>query len=160
MLKSGLFVAAVALSLVACGGEGTSASPSGSAAAKAPTSAKPADSAKPTTTAAGTADGSAAPADSAAAVGDVSPEMTAFLKELDGTDDGVKKALKKVAKPGLDDKDMDMYTLHEAKVIKVDKKSDKQTCYDFEAKAGMMVYTYGVCWEGGKIVSVEDKGSK
>jgi hypothetical protein len=158
MLKSGLFVAAVALSLVACGGEGTTAAGSGSAAAKAPTSAKPADSAKPATT--GAATGSAAPADSAAAAGDVSPEMQAFLKELDGTDDGVKKALKKVAKPGLDDKDMEMYTLREAKVIKTDKKSDKQTCYDFEAKAGMMVYTYGVCWEGGKIVAVEDKGSK
>jgi hypothetical protein len=147
---------AVCLSLVGCGGGGSSGAPSGSAAAKTAPSNKPADSAKP---AAG--GDSAKPAESAAApAADVSPEMAAFLKELDGTDDGVKKALKKVAKPGLDDKDMEMYTLKDAKVIKTDKKSDKQTCYDFEAKAGMMVYTYGVCWEGGKIVSVEDKGSK
>jgi hypothetical protein len=35
------------------------------------------------------------------------------------------------------------------------------TCYDFEAQAGMMTYTfYGVCWEGGKIVSVEKQDSK
>ncbi len=105
---------------------------------------------------------SAKPAESAAApAADVAPEMAAFLKELDGSDDGVKKALAKVAKPGLDSKDMEMYTLKEAKVIKTDKKSDKMTCYDFEAKAGMMTYTfYGVCWEGGKIVSVEKQDSK
>lgn len=155
MHKTGLWIAAAALSLAACGGEGTTAAGSGSAA-KAPASAKPADSAKPATTTAASTTTTA----SAAPAGDVSPEMEAFLKELDGSDDGVKKALKKVAKPGLDDKDMEMYTLKEAKVIKTDKKSDKQTCYDFEAKAGMMVYTYGVCWEGGKIVSVEEKGSK
>lgn len=155
-MKKILLSVAACLSLAACGGEATPTTGSGSAAAKAPASAKPADSAKP-------AAASAAPADSAAAApaGDVSPEMAAFLKELDGTDDGVKKALKKVAKPGLDDKDMTMYTLKDAKVIKTDKKSDKMTCYDFEAAAGMMTYTfYGVCWEGGKIVSVEKMDSK
>ena len=148
---------AACLALAGCGGGGSSGAPSGSAAAKAAPSNKPADSAKP---AAG--GDSAKPAESAAApAADVSPEMAAFLKELDGTDDGVKKALKKVAKPGLDDKDMEMYTLKDAKVIKTDKKSDKMTCYDFEAAAGMMTYTfYGVCWEGGKIVSVEKQDSK
>jgi hypothetical protein len=149
-----LCFAALALSLAACGGDGSTPAASGSA--KPATSAKPGDSAKPAATGTGAATGSAA-----APAGDVSPEMAAFLKELDGSDDGVKKALKKVAKPGLDDKDMTMYTLREAKVIKTDKKSDKMTCYDFEAQAGMMTYTfYGVCWEGGKIVSVEKQDSK
>ncbi len=146
---------ALCVSLAACGGEATTTSASGSAA-------KAAGSAKPAASAPASAAASAKPAESAAAPpADVSPEMAGFLKELDGSDDGVKKALKKVAKAGLDDKDMSMYTLKEAKVIKTDKKSDKQTCYDFEAAAGMMTYTFhGVCWEGGKIVSVEKMSSK
>ena len=54
---------------------------------------------------------------------------------------------------------MGMYDMHDAKVVKMEKK-DKQTCYDFDANAGMMFYTYEVCWEAGKIVAAKEKGSK
>ncbi|MBL9020912.1 MAG: hypothetical protein JNL21_01880 [Myxococcales bacterium] len=138
----------VTLCLAACGGD--PASSASSASAKPAGSAKPADTAKPAESAKPTE--SAKPADAPA---DVIPEMAEFMKMLDGSDDGASKAVKKFGKAGIDSKELSDYTLREPKILKTEKKSDKVTCYDFEAKAGMMVDTFeGVCWEGGKIVSV------
>jgi hypothetical protein len=156
MIKNTISLVAVALALVACGDTGGGAA-SGSAAAKPATSTKPAASTKVADTAK-PAD-SAKPADTAAAAVEVAPEMKEFLDGFKGTSKDVEASLKKHAKAGLDDKDMDMYDLKEPKVIKSDKK-DKQVCYDFEAAAGMTTRTYAVCWEGNKIVAVEDKGMK
>lgn len=89
-------------------------------------------------------------------MGDVLPEMVAFLAMLDGSDDCVPRALRKHGKNTLDDKDMSMYMLRDARVVATDEKSDTKTCYDFEAQGGSVTYTFeGVCWEGGKIVSVK-----
>jgi hypothetical protein len=88
-----------------------------------------------------------------------SPEMTAFMADFKGKSSDIKAALAKHGKEGLDGKDMDMYDMTAPKVIKEEKKG-AATCYDMEAKAGMTTRTYGVCWEGGKISTVEDKGMK
>ena len=89
-----------------------------------------------------------------------SPEMTAFMGDLKGKADDVSAALTKyAANDSLDKKDMDMYDLSDAKVTVCEKKDGKEWC-TFEAKAGMTVRTYTLCWEGGKITSVEDKGMK
>lgn len=85
----------------------------------------------------------------------VSPEMEAFMKQLTGTSDAVGAALTGNGVEGLDTKDMGMYELKEATVVSADK-----DCYTMEAAAGMTVRTYVLCWEGGKIKSIEDKGMK
>lgn len=85
----------------------------------------------------------------------VAPEMEAFMKLLDGNSDNVAAALTQYGMAELDKKDMDMYNLEKAKVVSADK-----DCYTMEAGAGMTVRTYVLCWEAGKIKSVEDKGMK
>ena len=85
----------------------------------------------------------------------VAPEMDAFMKQLNGTSDNVAAALNQYAMPELDRKDMDMYNLEKAKVVSADKE-----CYTMEAGAGMTIRTYVLCWEGGQIKSIEDKGMK
>ncbi|MFY9307673.1 MAG: hypothetical protein WAQ28_01365 [Bacteroidia bacterium] len=85
----------------------------------------------------------------------VAPEMEAFMKQLNGTSDNVAAALNQYGTPELDRKDMDMYNLENAKVISADKE-----CYTMEAGAGMTVRTYVLCWEAGKIKSVEEKGMR
>ena len=84
-----------------------------------------------------------------------SPEMDAFMKMLDGHSATVKTALAQYGAPGLDNKDMDMYDLKDAKCTACDK-----DCCTMEAASGMTTRTYVLCWEGGKIKSVEDKGVK
>lgn len=85
----------------------------------------------------------------------VAPEMETFMKQLNGKADQVSAALTQYGKEGLDTKDMDMYDLEKAKVVSADK-----DCYTMEAGAGMTIRTYVLCWEGGKIKSVEDKGMR
>lgn len=85
----------------------------------------------------------------------VSPEMEAFMKQLNGTSENVAAALAQYGTPELDKKDMDMWNLQDAKVVSSDK-----DCYTMEAGSGMTVRTYTLCWEGGKIKSIEDKGVK
>jgi hypothetical protein len=86
---------------------------------------------------------------------EASPEMTGFLGKFDGKSASVEAALKELGAEGLDSKDMGMYDLTDPKVV-----AREGDCYDFEAGAGMTIRTYRVCWEGGKIKSVEDKGMR
>ena len=90
---------------------------------------------------------------------DVSPEMTAFLAGIKGKSTDVEAALKANGVEGLDSKDMGMYDLSSPKVTATKKDGDK-TCYTFDAKAGMTTRTYDVCWTGGKISEVADKGMR
>lgn len=87
---------------------------------------------------------------------EASPEMTAFLAKFDGTDAAVTAALKEFgATEEVHDDDMGMYTLGEPKVVAKD-----GDCFSFEAKAGMTIRTYNVCWAEGKIAKIEDKGMR
>lgn len=88
-----------------------------------------------------------------------SAEMKAFLAPFNGDYKAVKASLGAHGAAGLDDKDMDIMNLAEPKVTAAEVKGGRQ-CYTFEAKAGIMVRTYGVCWANGKIVAVEDKGMR
>ena len=90
---------------------------------------------------------------------EVSPEMTAFLAGIKGKSTDVEAALKASGVDGLDTKDMGMYDLSSPKVTATRKDGDK-TCYTFDAKAGMTTRTYDVCWTGGKISEVVDKGMR
>jgi hypothetical protein len=90
---------------------------------------------------------------------DVSPEMQAFLAGIKGKSSDVEGALKAHGAEGLDTKDMGMYDLSSPKVTGTKKDGDK-TCYTFDAKAGMTTRTYDVCWTGGKITEVADKGMR
>jgi hypothetical protein len=91
-----------------------------------------------------------------AAAVEASAEMTAFLAKFDGTDEAVTAALKEYgADDSVADNDMGMYTLGEPKVVSKD-----GDCYTFEAKAGITVRTYDVCWADGKINKIEDKGMR
>ena len=85
----------------------------------------------------------------------VAPEMDAFMKQLNGTAAAVGAAVTQYGIEGLDKKDMDMYDLKDAKCVSADK-----DCYTMETAAGATIRTYVLCWEGGKIKSVEDKGMK
>ncbi|MBC7873667.1 MAG: hypothetical protein H7Y01_06715 [Ferruginibacter sp.] len=85
----------------------------------------------------------------------VSAEMKEFMGMLQGKSDATDAALNKYATEGLDKKDMNMYDLKNPKVIATDK-----DCYTLEAASGMTTRTYVICWEGGKIKTVEDKGMK
>ena len=64
----------------------------------------------------------------------VSPEMEAFMKQLNGNADNVAAALAQYGTPELDSKGMDMYSLENAKVVSADK-----DCYTMDAGAGMTV---------------------
>jgi hypothetical protein len=99
---------------------------------------------------------SANPKAAASAV-EVSADMKSFLALFDGTDKAVTAAVKKYGGTKLDDKDMHLYNLKDPKVTASATKAD-QTCYTFKANSGLTTRAYVVCWQGGKIVSVEDKG--
>ena len=90
---------------------------------------------------------------------EVSPAMTAFLADLKGKSKDVEAAIKTHGADGLDHKDMTMYDLTAAKVTAAKKEGDKE-CYTFDAKAGATTRTYDVCWTGGKISEVTDKGMR
>lgn len=83
----------------------------------------------------------------------VSTEMQDFMNNFNGRAASVKIALDGFGKPGLDRKDMDMYDLKEPKVT-----GASGNCYTLQCSSGMTKRTYNICWEGGKISSVEDKG--
>ncbi len=88
----------------------------------------------------------------------VIPEMKAFMAEFDGTYQAVESALKKYA-PGVDDQDMDLYDLKNPKIVSTEEQGD-QVCYTLEAKAGITIRTYILCWKDGKILSIADKGMR
>ncbi len=83
----------------------------------------------------------------------VSSEMQDFMNNFNGRSASVTVALEQFGKPGLEDQDMDMYDLKEPKVLEVN-----GNCYLIQCKSGMTKRKYNVCWEGGKISSIEDKG--
>lgn len=83
----------------------------------------------------------------------VSTEMQDFMNNLNGRSASVTVALDQFGTPGLDKKDMDMYDLAGPKVLEAN-----GNCYLLECKSGMTKRKYNLCWEGGKIISVEDKG--
>lgn len=90
---------------------------------------------------------------------EVSPEMTGFLAGFNGKSAAVEAALAASGLEGLDAKDMGMYDLGSPTVTKQEKRGEND-CYTFDAKAGMTTRTYDVCWKGGKIVEVVDKGMR
>jgi hypothetical protein len=169
MLKNSLWIAPAMLVLVACGDTGggaASASAAPAMSAKPMASAKPSASAMATASAAPAMSGSAAPATSGSAAAgstvadaDITPDMKDFLAGFKGKSKDVEASFKKHAKAGVKDADMGLYDMHDPKVTKMDKK-DKNTCYDFDAAAGMTTRTYNVCWDAKNIVSVTDKGMK
>lgn len=88
-----------------------------------------------------------------------SAEMKSFMEMIKGKADDVSAALTKYGTEGLDTKDMDMYDLSEPTVTACENKEGKEWC-TMEAKAGITIRTYSICWEGGKITAIEDKGMK
>lgn len=83
----------------------------------------------------------------------VSTEMQDFMNNLNGRAASVTIALVQFGTPGLDDKDMDMYDLKEPKVLE-----KNGNCYLLQCASGITKRKYNLCWEGGKITSIEDKG--
>ena len=83
----------------------------------------------------------------------VSAEMQDFMNNFNGRAASVTVALQTFGKPELDDKDMDLYDLKEPKVLEVN-----GSCYLLQCASGMTKRKYNICWEGGKISSIEDKG--
>jgi hypothetical protein len=89
---------------------------------------------------------------------EVSAEMKDFLGGM-GSSSQVAASLSKHGAGGLETQDMEMYDLTSPKVTAHEKR-DAQDCYTFDAKAGVTTRTYVACWEGGKIVAVEDRGMR
>ena len=83
----------------------------------------------------------------------VSAEMQGFMDKLDGKSASVSAALEQYGNPGINDQDMDMYDLKDPKVLETN-----GNCYLLQCKSGITKRKYNVCWEGGKISSIEDKG--
>jgi hypothetical protein len=90
---------------------------------------------------------------------ELSDEMKAFLEGWDGDHAKVEAALAAHGAEGLDAAEMDLYDLAEPKVIARNDDGDA-VCFTFEAKAGITVRTYDVCWNGGKITKVVDQGMR
>ncbi len=83
----------------------------------------------------------------------VSTEMQDFMNNLNGKSASVTIALESFGKPGLEDQDMDMYDLKDPEVMEAN-----GNCYLLRCNSGMTKRKYNLCWEGGKIISIEDKG--
>lgn len=83
----------------------------------------------------------------------VSTEMQDFMNNLNGKSESVVVALQQFGKPGLDTKDMGMYNLEKPKVLEA-----TGNCYLLECGSGLTKRKYNLCWEGGKISTIEDKG--
>ena len=81
--------------------------------------------------------------------------MNAFMLKLKGKSSHVERALRIYGARHLDTKDMDMYDLRSPRVV-----ASKGDCRTMDANAGMTVRTYVLCWKGGKISTVEDKGMR
>lgn len=83
----------------------------------------------------------------------LSTEMQDFMLNFNGRSASVRVALDDFGKPGLDRKDMDLYDLDKPAVLETN-----GNCYLMEFTSGITKRKYNVCWEGGKIASIEDKG--
>lgn len=86
---------------------------------------------------------------------EVSAEMNGFMEMFTGDDVAVEKALDKYALESTSREDMDLYSLESPEV-----KGSNENCYDMEAKAGMTIRQYEICWKEGKISKIVDKGFK
>ena len=86
---------------------------------------------------------------------EVAVEMNDFMKSLNGNHEAVAAALASHGEAGLDTREMELYDLDEPRVAK--REGD---CYTLEAKSGLTVRTYVLCWKDGKIASVEFTGMK
>ncbi len=83
---------------------------------------------------------------------EVSTEMSDFISGFNGDAAEVSKALEKYgANEEVKDANMAMYNLDAPKVTAVD-----GSCYTLVCKSGLVENTYTVCWEDGKITSIED----
>lgn len=89
----------------------------------------------------------------------VSEEMRGFVAMLDGKAASVTRALKKYGRKGLSDGNMDLYDLGKPKVTRA-YAAGVANCYSLEGEAGMTVRKYDLCWEGGKLSNVFDRGMK
>ena len=83
----------------------------------------------------------------------VSTEMQDFMHYLNGKSAVVASALTQFGKDGLDTKDMGLYDLANPKILETN-----GNCYLIECMSGITKRKYNLCWEGGKISSIEDKG--
>lgn len=83
----------------------------------------------------------------------LSTEMQDFMLNFNGRSASVRIALDDFGKPGLDRKDMDLYDLDKPVVLE-----SNGNCHLMQFVSGMTKRKYNVCWEGGKISSIEDKG--
>jgi hypothetical protein len=83
----------------------------------------------------------------------LSTEMQDFMLNFNGRSASVRIALDDFGKPGLDRKDMDLYDLNKPKVLE-----SNGNCYLMQFESGVTKRKYNICWDGGKIASVEDKG--
>lgn len=83
----------------------------------------------------------------------VSTEMQDFMNNLNGKSASVVIALQTFGKEGLDTKDMGIYDLAKPTVVEAN-----GNCYLLQCTSGMTKRKYNLCWEGGKISSIEDKG--
>jgi hypothetical protein len=84
-----------------------------------------------------------------------SKEMESFCAAIKGTSADVASALKTYGVAGLEAHDMDIYNLSDPNVT-----ASNAGCYTVEFKAGVTTRTYDICWEGGKINKIVDKGMK
>ena len=81
----------------------------------------------------------------------VSPEMEEFMGMFDGTYQKVEEGLAKFGSTDeIKDDDMGMYDMSEPVVSSADGE-----CYVMEAKAGMTVRIYKICWVEGLIGAIE-----
>lgn len=81
---------------------------------------------------------------------EVQPEMQAFMQMFDGTYQKVEAALNEYAVDELKKHDISMYDMSEPKVT-----AKEDNCYTMEAKAGMTVRVYKICWTDAKISGIE-----
>lgn len=86
-------------------------------------------------------------------IADVSDAMRDFVSGFDGTAEAVEAALAKYAE-GVDT-NMGFFTLEEP-VISAKEMKDGQECYTLRVKSGSILRTYTICWQGDKIVSIEE----
>jgi len=81
----------------------------------------------------------------------VSPEMEEFMGMFDGTYQKVEEAIAKFASTEeMKEDEMGMYDMSEPGIV-----SAEGDCYVMEAKAGMTIRVYKLCWADGKIASIE-----
>jgi len=83
----------------------------------------------------------------------LSTEMQDFMLNFNGRSGSVRVALDEFGKAGLDRKDMDLYDLDKPVVLETN-----GNCYLMEFVSGITKRKYNVCWDGGRIATIEDKG--